>query len=490
MTGEQEARIQWENEVLRDFISSCPARLMIYGYPSRSCFFTLFSPDSREAFLAREAGQPSDINGLRQLSQSDWEQMAGFDDSDSSQQFIAEFDQIQMKIQNGIFQFLDQKSRYFTFQNGRRLMGCEHGTNPGTVFVIGACNVLGLFCKAEKTIPYVLKEALLRRGHDVSVWNCGIWGSENILSTLYRYGYQAEDTVVLILTGFQADRLKEIAEPYYFGDFSAPIAALPPAQLYLWNNIAHHGVEINRVIAETIADDIGRQTTHRPFKKALMPRDYYLPWSVFDYYHKLAQRFSRKNDTQRVGAIVMNANPFTLGHRYLVTEALKSVDLLYLFVVEEDRSAFSFSDRLRLVCEGTRDLDRVVVLGGGHYIISQITFPDYFEKEHIRETQDMSYDLLIFSDVVAPIFGISVRFVGTEPTDRVTRAYNEAMKKLLPERGILVREISRLHKNGTLISATEVRKLIRKGMVERIRPMVPDTTYRAIVSETVKMADP
>ena len=55
------------------------------------------------------------------------------------------------------------------------------------------------------------------------------------------------------------------------------------------------------------------------------------------------------------GAVVMNGNPFTLGHRHLVEEAARRVDTLYVFVVREDRSAFSFDVRLRLVREGTSD---------------------------------------------------------------------------------------------------------------------------------------
>lgn len=47
-----------------------------------------------------------------------------------------------------------------------------------------------------------------------------------------------------------------------------------------------------------------------------------------------------------VGAAVMNCNPFTLGHRYLIEQAAKECDRLYVFVLSEDKSRFSVADRL------------------------------------------------------------------------------------------------------------------------------------------------
>ncbi len=49
------------------------------------------------------------------------------------------------------------------------------------------------------------------------------------------------------------------------------------------------------------------------------------------------------------GAIVMNANPFTLGHLYLAEYAAARCHILHVFVVEEDRSIFPFPIRLELV---------------------------------------------------------------------------------------------------------------------------------------------
>lgn len=76
----------------------------------------------------------------------------------------------------------------------------------------------------------------------------------------------------------------------------------------------------------------------------------------------------------------MNCNPFTLGHRYLIEEACSQVDILYVFVVEEDKSYFKFEDRIEMVRQGTKDLKQVQVLPSGKYIISKETFAQYFKK--------------------------------------------------------------------------------------------------------------
>ena len=172
-----------------------------------------------------------------------------------------------------------------------------------------------------------------------------------------------------------------------------------------------------------------------------------------------------------IGAIVMNANPFTAGHRYLIEKALERVSLLHVFVVSEDRSYFSFAERWRRVAEGTKDLPQVRMHETKDYLISSVTFPTYFIKEKARaEDVRCALDLTLFADVFAKEMGITVRYVGTEPLDPVTARYNEIMKEMLPPKGIEVVEVPRLTVNGEIVSATKVREKLRKetqhGMAE------------------------
>ena len=172
-----------------------------------------------------------------------------------------------------------------------------------------------------------------------------------------------------------------------------------------------------------------------------------------------------------IGAIIMNANPFTAGHRYLIEKALERVSLLHVFVVSEDRSYFSFAERWKRVAEGTKDLPQVRMHETKDYLISSVTFPTYFIKEKARaEDVRCALDLTVFADVFAKEMGITVRYVGTEPLDPVTARYNEIMKEMLPPKGIEVVEVPRLTVNGEIVSATKVREKLQKekqhGMAE------------------------
>lgn len=142
------------------------------------------------------------------------------------------------------------------------------------------------------------------------------------------------------------------------------------------------------------------------------------------------------------GAIVMNCNPFTLGHRYLIEKAAAMVDRLFVFVVEEDASFFPFKDRIELVRQGTEDLKNVCVLPSGSYMISKKTFAAYSNKAELQnEIVDPSMDVEIFAKVIAPRMGITIRFAGEEPLDNVTRQYNDTMRRILPRNGIEFRVI-------------------------------------------------
>lgn len=170
-------------------------------------------------------------------------------------------------------------------------------------------------------------------------------------------------------------------------------------------------------------------------------------------------------DGMRVGAAVMNCNPFTLGHRHLIAEALKVVDGLFVFVVEEDASRFPFRDRLELVRRGVEELHNVRVLPSGQFIISASTFGEYFNKDKpdIDHTAiDASTDVRIFCRYIAPALNISVRFVGEEPFCQVTRQYNDTMREMLPRHGLQLHVIKRLEADGAPISASRVRALLQQ----------------------------
>ena len=187
----------------------------------------------------------------------------------------------------------------------------------------------------------------------------------------------------------------------------------------------------------------------------------------------------------RGGVVVMNCNPFTLGHRYLIEQAAKQVERLYVMVVKEDCSLFAYTERKAMVEQGVADIENVNVIDGSDYAISRATFPTYFLKrlDDAADTQ-MLLDLDLFRRHIAPALGATVRFVGTEPTDQLTRRYNQLMHEALKD----VREIDRLEKDGNAVSASRVRKAMEEGDMNTIRQLVPPTTLPYIIAHLATRA--
>ena len=185
------------------------------------------------------------------------------------------------------------------------------------------------------------------------------------------------------------------------------------------------------------------------------------------------------------GVVVMNCNPFTLGHRYLIEQAAKQVERLFVMVVREDCSLFAYAERKAMVEQGVAHLENVTVIDGSEYAISQATFPTYFLKrlDDAADTQ-MLLDLDLFRRHIAPALGATVRFVGTEPTDQLTRRYNQLMHEVLAD----VREIVRLEKEGNAVSASRVRKAMEQGDMSTIRQLVPPTTLPYIIAHLATQA--
>lgn len=192
------------------------------------------------------------------------------------------------------------------------------------------------------------------------------------------------------------------------------------------------------------------------------------------------QMFAPGDEKRMIGALVMNCNPFTLGHQALVEYAAGQCDAVHVFVLEEERSLFSSQTRFQLVCEGTAHLSNVRVHFGGAYMISSSTFPTYFLKEGEEAARLQSeLDVTLFARRIAPSLHITRRFAGEEPLDQTTAIYNQTMARLLPQYGIQFIQIPRRKQGETVISASRVRQLLEeKGVCDEVLALVPETTGR------------
>lgn len=199
---------------------------------------------------------------------------------------------------------------------------------------------------------------------------------------------------------------------------------------------------------------------------------------------------AKLRETNNAGAAVMNCNPFTLGHRYLIEEGASRVPLFYVIAVEEDASAFPFKDRLELIRRGTADLKNVRVITSGSYAVSKATFPTYFLKDKaalsVAEVQ-AELDASLFGRLFVPELGITKRMIGTEPYSEVTAVYNKALKKVLPALGCEVIETERKACSKGAISATRVRELLASGR-EGLEELLPAATLEYLKTESGEAA--
>jgi [citrate (pro-3S)-lyase] ligase len=197
-----------------------------------------------------------------------------------------------------------------------------------------------------------------------------------------------------------------------------------------------------------------------------------------------------ETSTNNIAAVVVNCNPFTIGHRYLIEKASQENEIVYLFVVSENLSAFPFEIRWKLIEEGISDLKNVKMIATGPYIVSGATFPNYFLKNASRSLvsqKQAEIDVKIFAHYIAPILHIKKRYIGTEKYCQTTAAYNTAMHKILPEHDIKVIEYERIsaeiNNKKNFVSASKVREAIKNNKLHEVLSSLPKSTEEFLLSE-------
>lgn len=314
----------------------------------------------------------------------------------------------------------------------------------------------------EQQISFREAEALLKK--------CGLNPVDN---ADYRVGIFNDEDEELVATGaLVGEMLQMIAvDPDFQGeDLSVKVVT------HLINAAVYRGISRLYLFTKSknlsFFEGIGFNTVaHVPGEVAL------LEWGspgIREYCRELGQL--KDPAARKVGAIVMNANPFTMGHRYLVEQAAAACEKVFVLAVEENLSEFPFSVRIDLIRQGTADLPNVTVIPGGRYVISSLTFPAYFSRDAQRSRQQSKIDAEIFASYIAPALGITDRFMGEEPLSPSTAIYNEEVKARLEKSGIAVHIVPRLEKDGGVISASEVRRRLAEGSLEGAARFLPETT--------------
>lgn len=349
------------------------------------------------------------------------------------------------------------------------------------IFLFGPCIVMGAYVSDENTIPSIMQSKL---GEEYLLLNRGQPNAVGLNLLMRSIEFRPGDTVFY----FGKDVSVEGCVNYNLVRTYDKIRHL---EKHISDSLMHCDSLVNERIATDLTDlymesfgdkaqtaQNGSITFGAEVKTP--PELYMLKNTQFEEYIESIRPFSRGGEN---GAIVMNCNPFTNGHLFLITEAAKRVDTLYIFVVEEDKSFFPFRDRIELVKQGTAHIKNVCVLNSGQFVISSTTLPGYFEKDQVGDIYlDASNDLMLFLQI-ARVMNIRVRFAGSEPIDKFTNQYNMNMRTYLERYGVRFVEIEREICEGEVISASSVRACIEKKDFTTIKKIVPGTTYRYLVEK-------
>ncbi|WP_425380550.1 [citrate (pro-3S)-lyase] ligase [Spiroplasma endosymbiont of Stenodema calcarata] len=184
-----------------------------------------------------------------------------------------------------------------------------------------------------------------------------------------------------------------------------------------------------------------------------------------------------KTNYNNASVIVMNANPFTKGHLFLVQQASLKSDFVYIIPVKESGSLFTYQQRKTMIELGIQEFKNVKLLEGSNYLVSKNVFPSYFLSSPLAVIQEQTnLDVHIFVDYIAKALQIKTRFVGEEPYSLTTNEYNKTMKTVFMANDLNLIIIPRLSFNEKAISATTARKLFIQGDFDELQRIVPKTS--------------
>lgn len=395
----------------------------------------------------------------------------------------------------GIRHFEDTVGKLVNTRGGIRITVGQPLKHKRTIFIVGICTTFGVGSADKDTIASLLQKMLNQYASSERfiVQNYGFYcGGDNLFESsemikiIHALPIVPGDIVVIQYLIKQQQGIGAVdchdvsTRPHNYGELFFDGGHYTQEGNYVFAEKIFEHLKKNNYYADKYAEQIKLKAENQ--SDALISRNSDLPDEMAkklqDYKNILSEFYNSMFPAPIIGAIVMNCNPFTLGHRYLIETAAAQVTHLMIFVVQEDRSVFPFDDRLEMVDKGVADLCNVSVIPSGQFIISSLTFSEYFNKQEIQDrTIDSSLDVTLFGREIAPCLNISVRFVGEEPFDLVTRQYNESMKAILPKYGIEVVEIPRKAHNGTAISASRVRELLKEKNLDEISKIVPPTTF-------------
>lgn len=406
-----------------------------------------------------------------------------------------------IKIKNH-FTIADFRGKYCNIIDHHRFLKNAPENSKNNIYMYGACTMRSRTVADNYTIEYFIQEHLNKDFADR--YRCVGYGLEAptindfeyILDTKFKPG-----DIVVVGRDF-SNRLKQMIKqnncPYAL--LSVPFDNPNIGTFSVGSNFTHFNHKGCKIAADyiynCIKDKVAEFSKCNFKNKSIVfeqieDEDQFIKDNpdFTEYLEKLktiSKPYREKN--KKIGSLNVNCNPFTKGHRYLIEEALKRVDHLFLFVVEEDASEFSFKDRYEMVKRGIEDLDNITLLTTGKWMCSKFTFPDYFDKDALQSKiiLNPTKDIELYGKYIASALGATLRFAGEEPLDLITRQHNNFMKEKLPDYGVEFCEIPRKTlEDGQVISASKVRKYLKDKNFKELQKLVPKTTYDYLLENFV-----
>ena len=389
---------------------------------------------------------------------------------------------------HGMYTLGNMNTKYCTCCNGYRYTTGSTINADNNIYMYGPCLIFGQFVDDNHTIASLLQRIINNSSYNYSIKNYGIPSLkfQEQIRRINNMTYKENDIIMLFLLPSEIEYLQSIGNIEY-KELIEPFKDKKLGRYFLGNPI-HCNADANERITKYLFKDVKQRLgnhKNNKFVERTFKRDVFNNNKLVDEFMKYLL-LNRRN-TENNGSIIMNANPFTFGHYYLIKYAAEKVDTLYVFIATEENPYFSFEDRYQMAVNSCKDLDNVVILASGSLTGTSKVFPDYWDKRDDENiTIDCSLDFQIFTEYIAPFLNIKKRFVGTESVDYVTKQYNELLKEHMPLYGIEVFEVPRFTIDNEEISAKKVRKAMETNM-EYVKSHVPAGTFEVLTKYEKKL---
>lgn len=373
--------------------------------------------------------------------------------------------------------------KYYNIINGRRVTCNQITEYIGTIYLVGLCVISGAYVEDQYTIASCLQQKLLEEGYPYRVENYGMEVRFDVENRLDEIGeYAVNDMVIFHSWTGEALDIPDISLEEIFEKNQIPSD-------WVKDSYGHYNHTASRLISDALFKAVEPGLLHKEVRKTNLKglkinfREIMKSYVQRKYLDVVFSGFPNRQEGL-VGAVVMKASPFNIGHRNLIEQARAQVDFLIIFVLEEDAFLFPFEERLELVKEGIKDIDNIMIVPSGDFILSRNNFPGYYRQQwDARVPVNAEYDIRVFTDYIAEPLHITHRFVGAEPKRRIKKVYHETMRRLLPQKGISLVEVPRTKVDDDIVSTKMVQKYLEDKEYDKAFRMLPKSTKQYLMTQ-------